>query len=134
MGLSLQGSDVGFDRLIKEPTINRPGLVLAGFYTYFAFKRIQVIGNSENSYLKSLTASQRTKQFTDLCNRKIPCIVISRGYEIPKELLEIAERKGISSVLLAVINFYLLKEVLHLGIIISLRICVHYLQTQSYEH
>ena len=96
MGLSLQGSDVGFDRLIKEPTINRPGLVLAGFYTYFAFKRIQVIGNSENSYLKSLTASQRTKQFTDLCNRKIPCIVISRGYEIPKELLEIAERKGIS--------------------------------------
>lgn len=96
LGLSLQGSDVGFDRLIKEPTINRPGLVLAGFYTYFAFKRIQVIGNSENSYLKSLTASQRTKQFTDLCNRKIPCIVISRGYEIPKELLEIAERKGIS--------------------------------------
>ena len=71
LGLSLQGSDVGFDRLIKEPTINRPGLVLAGFYTYFAFKRIQVIGNSENSYLKSLTASQRTKQFTDLCNRKI---------------------------------------------------------------
>ena len=96
LGLSLQGSDVGFDRLIKEPTINRPGLVLAGFYTYFAFKRIQVIGNSENSYLKGLTPSQRTKQFTDLCNRKIPCIVISRGYEIPKELLEIAERKGIS--------------------------------------
>ena len=29
LGLSLQGSDVGFDRLIKEPTINRPGLVLS---------------------------------------------------------------------------------------------------------
>jgi HPr kinase/phosphorylase len=96
LGLSLQGSDVGFNRLIKEPTINRPGLVLAGFYTYFAFKRIQVIGNSENSYLKSLTISQRTKQFTDLCSRKIPCIVISRGYEIPQELLEVAESKGIS--------------------------------------
>jgi len=96
LGLSLQGSDVGFDRLIREPAINRPGLVLAGFYTYFAFKRIQVIGNSENSYLKSLTAAQRTKQFTDLCSRKIPCIVISRGYEVPPELLAIAESKGIS--------------------------------------
>jgi len=96
LGLSLQGSDVGFDRPIKEPTINRPGLVLAGFYTYFAFRRIQVIGNSENSYLKNLRTAQRVKQFTDLCSRKIPCIVISRGYELPDELLKIAEGKGIS--------------------------------------
>ena len=96
LGLSLQGSDVGFNRPIKEPTINRPGLVLAGFYTYFAFRRIQVIGNSENSYLKNLTAAQRVKQFIDLCSRKIPCIVISRGYELPDELLKIAEGKGIS--------------------------------------
>ena len=96
LGLSLQGSDVGFDRPIKEPTINRPGLVLAGFNTYFAFRRIQVIGNSENSYLKNLTTTQRAKQFIDLCSRKIPCIVISRGYELPDELLKIAESKGIS--------------------------------------
>ena len=96
LGLSLQGSDVGFDRPIKEPTINRPGLVLAGFNTYFAFRRIQVIGNSENSYLKNLTTTQRVKQFIDLCSRKIPCIVISRGYELPDELLKIAESKGIS--------------------------------------
>ncbi len=96
LGLSLQGSDVGFNRPIKEPTINRPGLVLAGFYTYFAFRRIQVIGNSENSYLKNLRTAQRVKQFTDLCSRKIPCIVISRGYELPDELLKIAEGKGIS--------------------------------------
>lgn len=95
-GLSLQGSDVGFDRLIKEPTINRPGLVLAGFFTYFAFRRIQVIGNSENSYLKSLTKDQRIKHFTNLCSRKIPCIVISRGYELSDDLLEIAETHGIS--------------------------------------
>ena len=61
LGLSLQGSDVGFDRFIKEPTINRPGLVLAGFYTYFAFKRIQVIGNSENSYLKKSDGQPKNK-------------------------------------------------------------------------
>ncbi len=42
LGLSLQGSDIGFNRLIKEPTINRPGLVLAGFFTYFAFRRIHL--------------------------------------------------------------------------------------------
>lgn len=96
LGLSLQGSDVGFNRLIKEPTINRPGLVLAGFFTYFAFRRIQVIGNSEKSYLKNLPNDQRIKHFTNLCSRKIPCIVISRGYELPDDLLEIAEKHQIS--------------------------------------
>ncbi|MEC8691729.1 MAG: HPr(Ser) kinase/phosphatase [Verrucomicrobiota bacterium] len=96
LGLSLQGSDVGFNRLIKEPTINRPGLVLAGFFTYFAFRRIQVIGNSEKSYLKNLPKDQRIKHFTNLCSRKIPCIVISRGYELPDDLLEIAEKHQIS--------------------------------------
>ena len=63
LGLSLHGSDVGFERLIKEPTINRPGLALAGFFTYFAFRRIQVIGNSESSYLNNLRLEDRVKHF-----------------------------------------------------------------------
>ena len=96
LGLSLLGSEVGFDRLIKEPTINRPGLALAGFLTYFAFRRIQVIGNSESSYLHSLRPDQRARHFGDLCGRNIPCIVVSRGKELPPELLEIAETKGIT--------------------------------------
>jgi HPr kinase/phosphorylase len=96
LGLSLHGSDVGFSRLIKEPTINRPGLALAGFFTYFAFRRIQVIGNSESSYLNSLRLEQRVKHFENLCNRNIPCIVVSRGKALPDELIAIAEASGIS--------------------------------------
>lgn len=34
----------GLDRKISEPTVNRPGLALAGFFSYFAEKRIQVMG------------------------------------------------------------------------------------------
>ena len=43
--LELQGEPVGFDRKIIEPTINHPGLALAGYLSYFAYKRIQVLGN-----------------------------------------------------------------------------------------
>ena len=39
--LKLEGKRVGFDRKIREPTINRPGLAPFGFYNYFAEKRIQ---------------------------------------------------------------------------------------------
>ena len=52
--LKLEGKRVGFHRKIREPTINRPGLALSGFYNYFAEKRVQVLGAAEQSYLKSL--------------------------------------------------------------------------------
>src|SRR4051812_41255867 len=55
LALSLVGEQVGFERKIREPTINRPGLALAGFYSYFADRRIQVLGAAELSYLRSLT-------------------------------------------------------------------------------
>jgi len=41
----------GLKRTIREPTVNRPGLVLTGFTRYFAYKRLQVIGNAEAFYL-----------------------------------------------------------------------------------
>ena len=57
--LRLVGPERGFDRKILEPTINRPGLALSGFFKYFAAKRIQVVGSAEMSYLKSLPAGRR---------------------------------------------------------------------------
>ncbi len=94
--LELLGSDVGFSRPIPEPTVNRPGLALAGFFTYFAYKRIQVIGNSEQSYLKTLSPENCRKRFDDLCRKDIPCIVLSRGRGLPPGLLELANERGIS--------------------------------------
>ena len=96
LGLQLVGSDGGFARLIREPTINRPGLALSGFYTYFAYRRIQVLGNSERSYLNSLSSESSKDRFIQLCKRDIPCIVVSRGKNLSQDLLATAERMGIS--------------------------------------
>jgi HPr kinase/phosphorylase len=88
--MKLEGPRVGFHRKIREPTINRPGLALSGFYTYFAEKRVQVFGAAEHSYLKSLTPKVRVKRFRDLCAQKIPCIVVSRGFHLDPALLAVA--------------------------------------------
>ena len=88
--MRLEGPRVGFHRKIREPTINRPGLALSGFYTYFAEKRVQVLGAAENSYLKSLPSNIRIKRFRELCERKIPCLVVSRGFHLAPELLGVA--------------------------------------------
>src|SRR5437016_1724215 len=94
--MKLEGPRVGFHRKIREPTINRPGLALAGFYTYFAEKRVQVFGAAENSYLKSLAPKVRLKRFRHLCAQKIPCIVVSRGFHLDPPLLAAAAEEKIA--------------------------------------
>src|SRR5437868_12991418 len=94
--MKLEGPRVGFHRKIREPTINRPGLALAGFYTYFAEKRVQVFGAAEHSYLKSLSAKVRAERYRELCACKIPCVVVSRGFHIDPSLLEAAEEEKVA--------------------------------------
>jgi len=94
--LKLEGKRVGFHRKIREPTINRPGLALSGFYSYFAEKRVQVLGAAEQSYLESLSRRQRIQRFRRLCAQKIPCLVTSRGAHLDLDLLGVAEELQIA--------------------------------------
>ncbi|QUE51453.1 HPr(Ser) kinase/phosphatase [Luteolibacter ambystomatis] len=95
LGLSLHGESHGFDRLISEPAINRPGLALAGFFSYFARKRIQVFGNSELAYLKKLPDPMRADRFRRICDRDIPCIVVARGATLGDDLMAVAKEHHI---------------------------------------
>ena len=94
--LKLEGKRVGFHRKIREPTINRPGLALSGFYNCFAEKRVQVLGAAEQSYLQSLSRRQRILRFRNLCAQKIPCLVASRGAHLDADLLAVAEQQQVA--------------------------------------
>ena len=95
LGLELLGKRVGFERSISEPAMNRPGLALAGFFTYFAWKRVQVLGNSELSYLRKLPDAMRVDRFRRMCARDIPCIIVARGSTLDPILLEVANEHQI---------------------------------------
>jgi HPr kinase/phosphorylase len=94
--LRLVGSDVGFSRKIWEPSVNRPGLALSGFFTYFAYKRIQIIGNSELSCLEGMEPKLREARFSQLCSWEIPTLIVARGHRLQDELVQIANETGIS--------------------------------------
>src|SRR5581483_2036377 len=94
--LKLLGAAVGLDRIIREPTVNRPGLALSGFYSYFAAKRIQVLGAAELSYLKSLDANDSRERIRNLCSHHIPCLIVSRNAQPPKHLLDEATAAGVA--------------------------------------
>src|SRR5881398_1673979 len=85
----------GLKRVIREPTVNRPGLALAGFTKYFASKRVQVIGSAESTFLKSLGKEEREHRYADLFSYKIPCVVFSRSIHADKLFLQAAEQADV---------------------------------------
>jgi HPr kinase/phosphorylase len=95
LNLTLLGREVGYDRPISEPAMNRPGLALAGFFSYFAPRRVQVLGNSEMSYLKKLPDALRADRFRRMCDRDIPCIVVARSSTLGDDLMAVANDHGI---------------------------------------
>src|SRR5271165_2810303 len=90
--LKLVAGAKGLKRIIREPTVNRPGLVLSGFTRYFANKRIQVIGNAEAFFLKSLSEEERSKRCETFFSYRIPCVVFSRNLQPDKLFLKAAEQ------------------------------------------
>lgn len=96
LSLTTEHPVVGLDRLIEEPAVNRPGLALAGFTTYFAKKRIQVMGNSEISYLETLPPATRIERFRNLCSQDFPCLIVARSHILPPELKTLARDQGIA--------------------------------------
>jgi HPr kinase/phosphorylase len=75
---------------IGEVALNRPGLALAGFGRYFAYRRIQVLGLAETSYLASLPLDVRVRRFDLL--RRVPAVVLSRGRHMPAYVRKVAAR------------------------------------------
>jgi HPr kinase/phosphorylase len=93
--LKLLAGAIGLKRIIREPTVNRPGLILAGFTRYFAYKRMQTIGHAESFFLESRTPAQRGRSYAALFKFKIPCLVFSRSLPPDQQLLKIAEAAGV---------------------------------------
>ncbi len=80
---------------LQVPDINRPALQLTGFYDEFSNDRIQVIGNVEFAYMKSLTEEERVQRYTQLLSSNIPCLVFCWGLEPEEDILAIATKLNI---------------------------------------
>ena len=76
--MDLVAGQEGLERNIREPTINRPGLALSGHYSYFANKRVQIIGSAELSYLQNLESADREECIRRFFSANFPCLVIAR--------------------------------------------------------
>lgn len=85
----------GLEHEVLEPMCNRPGLALTGFYGFFAWRRIQVIGQAEQAYLDSLAPDVRLARVKALFDRGAYCLIFACGIEVPAVLASLAEAAGV---------------------------------------
>jgi HPr kinase/phosphorylase len=91
-GLELLAGKDGLDSIIETSDINRPGLALAGFFQVFSAERVQLIGLTETSFLKSMTPEERSHVLQRALNFKIPCVIVTTGLDCFGELVETCEK------------------------------------------
>lgn len=89
------GTD-GLDRAITGADVSSPGLALAGFVARFASERIQVFGETEVTYLHSLSAATRRDHLRQFFAFPIPCVFVTKGLDLPTEIAEEATRAGVA--------------------------------------
>lgn len=83
------------NREVPQKSLHRPGLALAGFLELFTHDRIQVLGNTEISYLESLDDRMRRRSFEAIFTREIPCMLITNSNAPPAQLLDLATAAGV---------------------------------------
>jgi HPr kinase/phosphorylase len=87
----------GLKRPITVADLYRPGLEMAGYFNYHPRERVQILGKTEITFLEMLTSGVRRNRAEQLCApEETPCIVVTRGLEVPKELLEEAAKRELS--------------------------------------
>jgi HPr kinase/phosphorylase len=90
------GASVGLEREITSPEASSPGLALSGYLNRFPYQRIQVLGETEITYLQSLDPATRAANLTAFFDFPMPCAFVTKGLEPPAPFVEAADRAGVA--------------------------------------
>jgi HPr kinase/phosphorylase len=86
----------GLDRAIDNPNVSSPGLVLAGYVGRFPARRLQVLGETEITYLKSIAPEIRRKHLAAFFSYPVPCVFITKGQRPGDDLVDLAAAAGVA--------------------------------------
>lgn len=93
--LELISGEEGINRPITTSDISRPGIEVAGYFEFYPAERVQLLGKTELSFFAELPEHEKALRMERLCTDITPAIIITRGLEVPVELIEAAERESV---------------------------------------
>ncbi|MGK7311089.1 MAG: HPr(Ser) kinase/phosphatase [Candidatus Longimicrobiales bacterium M2_2A_002] len=86
---------VPLDRVVEGPGLSSPGLILTGFDKRMPRGRLQVLGETELSFMRSVDAAELESVLDRLFAIQMPGVVVTKGMDVPDRLLEAAIEHGI---------------------------------------
>lgn len=78
------GNGGGLDREITNADVSSPGLALAGYVERFVAERLQVLGETEITYLASLAEADRSRIMAGFFSFPLPAVIITKNQEPPR--------------------------------------------------
>ncbi len=120
LGLTLLAGSRGLCNRVFSSRIQKPGLALAGYTEHLHPDRIQVLGNTEISYLGQIDDRLAGESVRTLCAFPVSCFIITKQLGPPPFFLDAAEAAGIpvlrthhqSSTFISLITKYLEERLL----------------------
>jgi HPr kinase/phosphorylase len=111
LSVTVLAGRAGLSRRVTVPRIQKPGLALTGYGEQVHPERVQVLGNTEISYLAHLPETERLRGVINLVDLKPACILVTRGLEPPVEMVRLCDERGVALMVSALMSSVLIDRV-----------------------
>jgi HPr kinase/phosphorylase len=108
--LTLVAGRAGLDQRVHLSRVQRPGLALTGFTEYIRYGRVQIMGGSEITYLRRLSARRRAMVLERLVACRLSCVIVTKGLTPPPELVAAAEAAAVPLLVSAIESTPFIKQ------------------------
>jgi HPr kinase/phosphorylase len=88
----LSGTSDGMNKVVHNAELHRPGLALTGFFERFANRRIQVLGETEMTYMGQMSRERLLEVADMMFGQDLPLVIVAKGITPPLEFIEVGDR------------------------------------------
>jgi len=92
LDLTILNSESGLEKVIMNAEIHRPGLALTGFYDRFPNQRVQILGETEMTFLNQLDHEKLMTTAEKVFQSNIPFLITSKGMTPPINFLNMGDK------------------------------------------
>jgi HPr kinase/phosphorylase len=122
----LAGANGAADRAIRAARIQKPGLALAGYSAFVHPDRVQVLGQTEISYLASIGPAERERAVATLTALNLACVLVTKGLTVPSELVAACARTSTPLLRTPIVSSEAIRKLIaYLDDLLSPRTSVH---------
>ena len=89
--MRLVAGQEGQGRVLDHPRVQKPGLALVGHTHGVVPTRVQILGETEITFLEGMSPDEQLKRVTRLFGLGLSLVVVTRGIAPPAALLQVAQ-------------------------------------------